>query len=128
VDTLKILWIALAGGAGSVARYLLDGAIQKRLGPSFPYGILAVNMIGCFLIAVVMQAGLAHPLLSPETRIIIATGFLGGFTTYSTFNYETMRYLQEGQWFVGLGYLAATMVGCLAAGALGWICGVRFRS
>jgi fluoride exporter len=115
----RLLWISLGGALGTAARYLLSVWLLRALGPAFPYGTLAVNVIGSFLLGAIMQAGLDTTLLSPTTRAMLGTGVMGGFTTYSTFNYETLQYLQEGAWAMAGLNVAATLLVCLAAGALG---------
>ena len=115
----RFLWICAAGAVGTGARYLVSGWALAVLGAGFPYGTLAVNVVGSFLIGLVMQVGLATPLLSPTLRMTLTTGFIGGFTTYSTFNYETIRYLQDGAWRLALGNVAITLIVCLAAGFFG---------
>lgn len=115
----RFLWICAAGAAGTGARYLLSGWALAVLGAGFPYGTLAVNVIGSFLIGFVMQVGLATPLLSPTLRMTLTTGFIGGFTTYSTFNYETIRYVQDGAWKLAVGNVLITLLICLAAGFAG---------
>jgi fluoride exporter len=118
---MKTLWIGLAGAMGTIARYHLDGWVQERLRTGFPYGTLVVNLVGSFLIAFLMHLGLRTEVISPTTRIVVATGFIGGFTTYSTFNFETLRYLQDGAWTLGALNIVATLFGCLAAGVAGWV-------
>jgi len=115
----RFLWVCLGGAVGTGARYGLSTWTARRFGPLFPYGTLAVNVIGSFLISAVMQVGLATGRLSPDLRIILATGVLGGFTTYSSFNYETVRYFQEPAWLLGALNLAAMVLSCLAAGVAG---------
>lgn len=115
----RFLWICAAGALGTGARYLISGWALAVLGAGFPYGTLAVNVIGSFLIGLVMQVGLATPLLSPAVRMTLTTGFLGGFTTYSSFNYETIRYVQDGAWKLAVGNVAITLATCLAAGFAG---------
>jgi CrcB protein len=115
----RFLWICLGGAVGTGARYLLSDWSLRNLGPGFPWGTLAVNVIGSFLLGLLMQIALATSLLSPTLRLTLTTGIMGGFTTYSAFNYETLRYLQQGDW-VGAGtYVTATLLVCLAAGGLG---------
>lgn len=120
---MNTLWLGLGGAIGTIARYHLDGWVQGKLGARFPYGTLAVNVLGSFLLALLVCVGVRTELISPAVRVVLATGVLGGFTTYSTFNYETLRYLQQGAWGMGALNVAATLLGCLAAGALGWACG-----
>jgi CrcB protein len=78
-----------------------------------------VNVIGSFLLGAIMHVGLNTTLLSPGARLVLGTGVMGGFTTYSTFNYETLQYLQEGAWGLAGLNVFATLVTCLIAGALG---------
>jgi CrcB protein len=120
---MKTLWIGLGGALGSIGRYHLDGLLQRRLGTGFPAGTLAVNVIGSFLLVIVMHVALRTELLPPLARVALTTGVLGGFTTYSTFNYETLRYFQEGAWGLGGLNVAANLLGCLLAGTLGWAVG-----
>ncbi len=120
---MRSVWIAFGGALGTLARYHLDGWVQRSLGSAFPFGTLAVNLSGSFLIALLMHVALRTDLLTPTVRIALTTGVLGGFTTYSTFNYETLRYLQEGSWGLGVLNLLTTVLGCLAAGLLGWATG-----
>jgi len=115
----RLVLISLGGAVGTAARYLLSAWLLRTLGPAFPYGTLAVNVIGSFLLGVIMQAGLDTTVLSPTARVVLGTGVMGGFTTYSTFNYETLQYLQEGAWAMASLNVATTLLVCLAAGALG---------
>ena len=78
-----------------------------------------MNVAGSFLIAFIMQVGVATEWLSTDVRIMLTTGVMGGFTTYSTFNYETTSYFREGAWLIGFANIAATLIGCLAAGMAG---------
>jgi CrcB protein len=121
----RFFWVCFAGAAGTGARYLLSGWLQRKLGPSFPFGTLGVNVIGCFLLGVLMQVSLTTRLLPADARIVIALGLLGGFTTYSTFNYETLASFREGAWGLGLASVLVTVIGCLASGLAG-IAGARW--
>jgi CrcB protein len=116
----RFFWICLAGAAGTGARYLVAVWAAQRLGSAFPYGTLIVNLIGCFLIAALMHAALslAWP---PTLRSALTIGFIGGLTTYSSFNYETMRLFEEGAPATAAVNLAGTILGSFAAGWLGLI-------
>lgn len=117
---MKVLWIGLGGFVGTVARYAISVWTTMWLGTAFPYGTLVVNVVGSLLMGSVMWVCVNTTLLSTAARLALATGVLGGFTTYSAFNHETMGLLQQrGYVLAGLN-LALTVVGCLAAGALGW--------
>jgi CrcB protein len=117
---LRFLLICLGGAVGTGARYLLGGWAARAFGTAFPYGTLIINSLGSFFIVVIMGLSLDRQLISPELRLVLTTGVMGGFTTYSTFNYETLR-LVAG-WSPGFALLnvAATVVGCLSAGAVGF--------
>lgn len=117
---MQFAWICLGGALGTGARYLVSGWTLRAFGTSFPYGTLAVNVAGSLLLAFLMQVGLSTDALRPTLRLALTTGVLGGFTTYSTFNYEALRYLQEGAWWLAGSYVLATLVGCLLGGALGF--------
>lgn len=119
----RFLWICLGGAVGTGARYLLSGWVLRTAGPGFPYGTLAVNVIGSFLLGLIMQVSLSTESISPTLRLTLTTGVMGGFTTYSTFNYETLQFLQEGSWLFGFMNLGITVVACLAAGLLGVVAG-----
>lgn len=116
---IRFLLICLGGAAGTGARYLLATWMARVTGSGFPFGTLLVNVIGSFVLAVVMHVSLSTEWISSDARLILATGVLGGFTTYSTFNYETLVLFRDGAWGLALANLAATLLGCLAAAALG---------
>ena len=106
--------ICLGGAFGTGARYLLGGAVTRWAGPDFPYGTLLINVLGSLLIGVVQQVGLST-LLIPETlRLVLAVGVMGGFTTYSSFSYETIRLLEAGSWMAATLYIVLTTALCLA--------------
>ena len=116
---LRFLLICLGGAIGTGARYLIAMEAPRVLGTSFPYATLIVNLAGSFLLGAVMHVGLTTALMTPTLRLVLATGVMGGFTTYSTFNYETIEYLREGALGIAALNVAATLVLCLMAGALG---------
>jgi CrcB protein len=115
----RFLWICLGGAIGTGARYLLSGWALKRLGTAFPYGTLLVNVLGCFLIGALMHLALSAPLISPTLRLVLVIGVMGGFTTYSSFNYETIHYIQEGASLLGFLNVLIMVAACLAAGFAG---------
>ena len=99
----KLLLIALAGSMGTVARYWLGGLAARFCGEGFPWGTLVVNGLGCLLFGFVWALAEQRLLISGETRLIILTGFMGAFTTYSTFAFETAQQLRESQWLFAVG-------------------------
>ena len=117
----RFLLVCLGGAAGTAARYLLGGWALRVLGAAFPFGTLLVNVIGSFLISIIMYFGLDKGMIGADTRVVLTTGVMGGFTTYSSFNYETMRLFQNGAVGLGLLNMAATLAGCLIAGAAGLV-------
>jgi CrcB protein len=106
----NVVLIALCGAAGAVARYAVSGWMHKLLGAAFPYGTLTVNVVGCFLLGLLMHVSLVSDVISPTARTAMAIGFLGALTTFSTFGYETFGYLEDGQWHTALGNIAANML------------------
>ncbi len=115
----RFLWICAGGAAGTASRYLLSTWLIRASGSAFPWGTLAVNLIGSFLLGLLMEVGLTTAAISPTLRLALGTGLLGGFTTYSSFNYETLRLMQDHSPALALVNVAATLLGCLAAGILG---------
>jgi fluoride exporter len=112
----RFLLVCGAGALGCGARYLITLWIGAR---AFPFATLAVNLIGSFAIALVLELSLRIADFPPNLRLVLATGFLGGLTTYSSFNYESTALLQTGQLLRALLYLGATVIGCFGAGLLG---------
>jgi CrcB protein len=93
-----MLWyVALGSAVGGVSRYLLGAFVQQRAGTTLPVGTLLINVSGSLLLAFILRYALATPAISPEVRALLTTGFCGGYTTFSTFSYETMAMLEEGQ-------------------------------
>jgi fluoride exporter len=117
----RFFWVCLGGAAGTGARYLVAVWAAHRFGSAFPYGTLIVNLLGCFAIAAVMQAALALS-WSPTLRAAITIGFIGGLTTYSSFNYETSRLLEEGAVAAAVLNATVTVLGAFVAGWLGLLC------
>ncbi len=115
----QFLAVTLGGAIGSGARYLLGTFVQGASGLAFPLGTLAVNVIGSFLICAIMHVGITTNVISPTLRLFLTTGLMGGFTTYSTFDYETYRYTQQGAYALAALNVGLTLVVCFAAGAAG---------
>jgi fluoride exporter len=116
---MNILIVFVGGGVGAAARYLLQGAVYRLTGAGFPYGTIVVNILGCFLIGLLMSSMEERFLAAPTLRIFLTIGILGGFTTFSSFSYETMVLLREGDLLAGgLNIIASTVI-CLGATWLG---------
>ncbi|MFT4114734.1 fluoride efflux transporter CrcB [Silvibacterium sp.] len=107
---MKYLWIALGGALGSLARYLVGLWIYERMGTRFPYGTFVINLTGCFLIGFALTYFDARMNLSPAWRMAIPVGFIGAYTTFSTFEYETLRLAQNGQAGMALLYIAGSVI------------------
>jgi fluoride exporter len=111
----ELLLLALAGAIGTLSRFGLGGLVYRLTGGAFPYGTLAVNLVGCFTIGLVMHLGLNSALLSRSARTMIAIGFLGAFTTFSSFSFETVKMLEGGlYWPAALNIGANLLLGLLA--------------
>jgi len=115
----RFLMVAAGGALGSMARYWVGGWAPRIFGQAFPYGTLIVNTVGSFLVAVIMSVGLRTTVISPNLRLFLTVGVMGGFTTYSSFNYETLALFQQRLWMTGVLNMAVTGLGCLLAGVLG---------
>jgi CrcB protein len=103
----KLAWLAVAGAVGTLSRYGLSGLVQRVCGESFPWGTLTVNGLGCFLFGLVWTLAEDRLLIRGETRFIILTGFMGAFTTFSTFAFETGVRLEDREWLAALLNLSA---------------------
>ncbi len=119
----RTLLVALGGLLGSVARYWLGGVVQRLSGSDFPVGTLAVNVLGSFVIGLVMALSLERNTPGPSVRLFLTVGFCGGFTTMSTFSYETLVLFRDQQTAFALGNVAATVGASLTAAWLGYALG-----
>ena len=115
----RVLLVFVGGGVGSVLRYLTVLAAVRFVTPSFPVGTLVVNLVGCFFIGFVHNLAMQTTRISPDARLFLTTGVMGGLTTYSAFNYETLSLVEQGQLAQAIGYGLAMVIGCIAAGLLG---------
>lgn len=113
--------IALFCAGGGLTRYYLSGWVYNLLGRSFPYGTFVVNIIGAYLIGLIMELGLRGTVIPDTLRIGLTVGFLGGLTTFSTFSFETFSLLEDGQFLVAFTNILASVVVCLLFTWLGII-------
>lgn len=121
---LNVLIAGLGGFAGTIMRYTLNNAIYKWLdAPLYPFGTLTINILGCFFIGLIASLTESRITLTPEIRIFIQIGLLGGFTTFSTFGYETFALLRDGQFVLGLGNVVLQVVIGIFAVWLGYYLG-----
>ena len=119
----KLLLIAAAGGFGSLARYWLSGVVQNWSGSVFPWGTVAVNVLGCLAFGFLVAVTEGRFAISPNTRAVILVGFMGAFTTFSTFVFETVALLEDSEWLLALGNLSLQNFVGLAALILGLFIG-----
>jgi CrcB protein len=113
----ELLLVCVGGAIGSGARYLV-ATWASRVTTAVPLGTFAVNVVGSFLLGIVMVASLRGA-LPPATRVALAAGVMGGFTTYSSFNWEMLASVERGAWLAAVLYGGVTVVSCLVAGAAG---------
>jgi CrcB protein len=117
---LKLFWYVAVGSAfGGVARFAVSGFIQQRAGPGFPMGTLVINITGSFLLGFLMRYSLQSSFVSPEMRIMLTTGFCGGYTTFSTFTYETAGLMEDGAYGRAALYVGSSVI----VGVLGMFLG-----
>ncbi|MFP4143793.1 MAG: fluoride efflux transporter CrcB [Phycisphaeraceae bacterium] len=122
----KLLWLLLAGGIGSVLRWGIAEWVQRVAGGGgFPWGTLAVNAAGCFLFGLIFALTERRLMLGPETRLIVLTGFMGAFTTFSTYAFESSALIRDGQWPLAIANLGAQNGVGIAFAVLGLVLGER---
>jgi CrcB protein len=115
----RLLWICFAGALGTGTRHLVGLWSGQHFGTDYPYGTFIVNVTGCFLIALVMRVSLQVTTFPVNLRFALTTGFMGGLTTYSSFNFETTKLLLDGKRSTALLNLGTTLMFCFIAGILG---------
>jgi CrcB protein len=123
-DAVRLLLIAVFGALGTLARYGLQGVVQLRMGGTFPYGTLLINLTGCFLLGLIGQFTLNRMVISPDWRMAITVGFFGGYTTFSSFGWETAKMLEDGEWMRATTYVGASVV----VGLLLSVAGIRLAN
>jgi CrcB protein len=111
--------VALGSAVGGVARYLLGLMVQRHVGGAFPLGTMLINIAGSFLAGFLIRYALATPGIPAEARALLATGFCGGFTTFSAFTYETLTLAEAGEFRLAAWYVAGSVVVALAGAFLG---------
>lgn len=112
---MTILYIAVGGVLGTLSRYGLEGWIQTRSASGFPMGTLTVNLAGSMLLGFILRVATGSVLISPDIRAGLTIGFCGAFTTMSTFSYESVTLLGDGDYLRAALYMGATIVGCVIA-------------
>jgi CrcB protein len=121
---LRLTLIAVFGAIGTLTRYGLQGFVHASTGSMFPYGTLLINLTGCFFLGLIGQFTLNRMVISPDWRVAITVGLFGGYTTFSSFGWETAKMLEEGEWLPAATYVATSVV----AGLLLSIAGIRLAN
>lgn len=121
---MRIALIVIFGAAGTLARYGLQGFVQYRTGGAFPTGTLLVNLSGCLFLGLIGQFTLNHLVMPPEWRMAITVGFFGGYTTFSSFGWEAIKMLEDGEWLRATAYVGVSVV----AGLLLVLAGIRLAN
>ena len=116
---MKWLVLFAGGGVGAALRYALGLWVDERTGPGFPWGTFAVNVTGCLAIGVIATLADEHAWISPTGRLLLVTGLLGGFTTFSTFGMETWQLVEDGAGWLALANAGGSVVAGVAAVVLG---------
>jgi CrcB protein len=111
----NVVWISLGAILGANARYFLSRWAARSLSPAFPYGTLIINVTGSFVIAVFLFYTSERVLVDPRWRMLVAIGFCGAYTTFSSYAFETMYYFQQGHWYLFAANILANNILCLAA-------------
>jgi CrcB protein len=124
---LRLALIAIFGAVGTLARYGLQGLVQIRMASTFSYGTLLINLSGCFLLGLIGPFTLNRMVISPDWRVAIAIGFFGGYTTFSSFGWETAKMLEDGEWLRALAYVGASVIVGLLLSVAGIHLANRFR-
>ena len=112
----KVLWISIGAVLGANLRYWVSDWAAQRFGSSFPYGTLLINLTGSFLLGLIISMALENFMIDPRLRLLLIIGFLGSYTTFSTFAYESVTLISQGQWGAGLFNLfGSSILGALFA-------------
>ena len=119
---MNLVIIALGGALGAVSRFLMGNAVSKAVSSALPYGTFVINLVGCFAMGLLMTIIVDRELLSAAWRLFLCVGFLGGFTTFSSFGYEALMLLTEGRMLAALTYVSGSVALGLAAAAAGVLC------
>lgn len=119
---MNLMMIALGGALGAVSRFLLGNAVSKAVGSALPYGTFVINVIGCFAMGLLMTLIVDREMLPAAWRLFLCVGFLGGFTTFSSFGYEALMMLTEGRLLAVLAYVGGSVALGLVAAGLGVLC------
>ena len=121
---MRLTLIAIFGAIGTLCRYGLQLFVHQRASTAFPYGTLLINLLGCFFLGLIGQYALKHTVISDDLRVAIGVGFFGGFTTFSSFGWETANLIDSGRWVAASTYVAASVL----VGILLSVAGIRLAN
>jgi CrcB protein len=129
---IAYLWVALGGALGSVARFWINGLVIEKTSATFPWGTLVINVTGSFVIGIIGALAIPEGRMDSQSRVF-ATQFLmigvcGGYTTFSSFSFQTLSLLREHEWLYAGGNVILSVVLCMLAVWLGWLLGATFSS
>lgn len=129
---IAYLWVAIGGALGSMARYGLGGIISEKTGGTFPWGTLAINVTGSFVIGILGALTATEGKMSPRSQVLatqlLITGVCGGYTTFSSFSLQTLNLLRDGEWFYAAGNILLSVILCMVAVWIGYMLGNKFNS
>ena len=129
---LAYLWVAIGGALGSVARYGIGGLVSEKLGQTFPWGTIFVNVSGSFVIGFLGALTIPEGRLNPQSRVFatqfLITGLCGGYTTFSSFSLQTLNLLRDGEWLYAGGNVLLSVCLCMVAVWLGFLLGSAVNS
>ena len=117
---MAFLWVGLGGFLGANARYILGGIVSERWGTIFPLGTFVINVTGCFILGFFMAFAQERPWVNPNARLMFAVGFVGAYTTFSTYSYESIRLIQEREILLAM----MNLVGSVLAGGIAVVAGM----
>lgn len=116
-----LIYVAIGSALGGVSRYLVGGLVHRLADTTFPIGTLLINVSGSFLLGAILRYAVETPTLTPEVRAFLTVGFCGGYTTFSTFSYETVALLKDGEWSRAGVYIAASVLLSVLGTMLGFV-------
>jgi CrcB protein len=129
---IAYLWVALGGALGSVSRFWLNGIISAKFGETFPFGTLAINVTGSFLIGIFAALAIPEGRMDSQSRAFatqfLMIGICGGYTTFSSFSLQTLNLLRDREWLYACGNVILSVILCMIAVWLGWLLGATFNS
>ena len=124
---IRIISVGIGGFCGAVSRFLVTGWVHHFAGSGMPYGTLAVNVGGSFILAFMLQFFIVYPGLSPHLKSAITIGFLGAFTTFSTFTVDTLHFMEQGNYSKAMVNIVLNVVICLLAAGMGMALGKAWQ-